>query len=114
MTKTERLQQIIDHFCDGNKTNFGISVGIGNSSVHSWLSRDTFDAFLIAEAYPQIDTRWLLTGNGNMLLDSETVEPDEPSEDQLCNKSFTVITSQLAEKDEQIRTLLDIIKSMKS
>lgn len=111
MTKKERLQQIIDHFCDGNKTNFGIRVGIGNSSVHSWLSRDTFDAFLIAEKFPEIDCKWLLTGKGQMLLGEEHAQEEELDEETL---PVRILKSQLEEKDKQIYKMLGIIEKLKS
>ena len=67
MTKKERLEAIITHYCDGKPTVFAKYIGVAPSTISSWLARDTFDYELLFAKCEQISPDWLLTGKGDML-----------------------------------------------
>ena len=82
------------------------------------ISLDTITA--IANVNPDISLRWLLLGTGNMVEKAATVITQQSGEHSTntslqYNDSTTVQTlcdslrEQIKTKDEQIRTLLDII-----
>lgn len=76
MDKTTMLECLINHFTDGNKAAFGRMLGIKPQTINSWLLRNSFDIDLIYSKCAGISAHWLLTGEGEMLVDlsaSQTV-----------------------------------------
>lgn len=70
MKPSERINYIIDAFCGGNANEFSRKTGIGKSAV-SVLRKGAGDdrgigayAERIAKAFPGVNCRWLLTGDG--------------------------------------------------
>lgn len=67
MDKKERLLALIDHFANGNKTQFAGMIGVSPQGLSTWISRDTFDTERIYSKCVGVSPRWLLTGEGPML-----------------------------------------------
>lgn len=70
MKPSERINHIIDTFCGGNANEFARRTGINKSAI-STLRKGAWDdrgigtyAERIARAFPRVNCRWLLTGNG--------------------------------------------------
>ena len=69
MSKRERLEALIDHYSNGNKSDFARMLGIKPQTINSWMSRDSYDIDLIYSICENLSADWLLTGEGKMLLD---------------------------------------------
>ena len=67
MTKKERLEAIISHYCDGKPSLFAKQIGVAPSTISSWFARDTMDYDLLSAKCENISPEWLLTGRGEML-----------------------------------------------
>lgn len=67
MDKKERLLALIDHFANGNKTQFAGMIGVSPQGLSTWISRDTFDTERIYSKCVGVSPHWLLTGEGPML-----------------------------------------------
>lgn len=67
MTKKERLEAIISHYCDGKPSLFAKQIGVAPSTISSWFARDTLDYDLLFAKCENISPEWLLTGRGEML-----------------------------------------------
>ena len=67
MTKKERLEALISYYSAGNKSQFARKLGITAQGISTWLARDTFDIDLIYSKCENISSKWLLTGQGNMI-----------------------------------------------
>ncbi|MCR5714414.1 MAG: S24 family peptidase [Bacteroidales bacterium] len=76
-SKTNRLNELINFFADGNKTKFANILGITPQGLNSWLSRGTYDIELIYSKCERISADWLLTGRGNMLRSEAPVDKPE-------------------------------------
>lgn len=69
-------------------------------------------------AYPQLDMRWLLTGEGSMLRDGGYVVQNNRDGDNIhgnnvnVDKSEAALLELLKKKDEQIDKLLGIIEKL--
>lgn len=88
MKKSEMVNMLIKHYTHGNKTQFAQLLGVTPQTIGSWLSRDTFNAELIFEKFPDVSASWLLTGEGKML---NTLTPNTVSNTHnICN---TIIPS---------------------
>lgn len=71
MTKKERLEALINHYTAGNKAQFARRLGITAQGISTWLARDTYDVDLVYAKCEDVSAEWLLTGNGEMFVDSE-------------------------------------------
>ena len=63
------LDQIIEHFNFKNKTAFAKFLGKKPNAIINWFYRDTYDAELLAEKFPELNPAWILTAGevGEML-----------------------------------------------
>ena len=67
MNKTIMLEQLINHYTDGNKSKFANMLGIKPQTINTWLTRNTLDAELIYSKCEDVSGGWLLSGEGDML-----------------------------------------------
>lgn len=74
MKDKEKLDKIIQILCLGNKAEFARSINSSPQTITNWLNRGISREGLLAiqKAYPEISPDWLLTGEGEMLADSDT------------------------------------------
>lgn len=72
MTKKERLEALINHYTLGNKAQFAKKLGITPQGLSTWLARNMFDIDLVYTKCEALSPRWLLTGQGEMLLEDKT------------------------------------------
>lgn len=47
MEKKDRLLKLIEHYSDGNKSEFARMIGVSPQAVNTWISRNTFDIDII-------------------------------------------------------------------
>ena len=88
MNTAERINYIIEKFCDGNANEFSRKTGIGKSAVCR-LRKGDLDgigayAERIALAFPRVNCRWLLTGAGDPCA-------REAGEGEISRKLSTII-----------------------
>ena len=62
--------ELVDYYCNGNKSQFANMLDIKPQTVNSWVSRDTFDAELIYTKCKEVSAEWLISGEGSMLKDN--------------------------------------------
>ena len=70
MEKKDRLLRLIEHYSDGNKSEFARMIGVSPQAINTWISRNTFDIDIVYAKCINISPEWLLTGNGPMLKTS--------------------------------------------
>lgn len=71
-TINDRMQQIADYFCEGNKAAFAKKIGIAPTSISNYLgkqraSKPSADLLEKIVNSLEVDAMWLLTGKGNMI-----------------------------------------------
>lgn len=77
MDKSVRLEQLINYYSAGNKTNFAKKLGITAQCLYSWMSRNTLDYDVIFAKCEDLSAKWLLTGEGEMLdLEKKNTEEE--------------------------------------
>ncbi len=123
-TVFQRVTDILNVRYDGNVSRMSKALAINTTTLAYQLngkrsiSLDTITA--IANVNPDISLRWLLLGTGNMVEKAATIitqQSGECSQNTNLHYNDTVAVQTLCEslreqiktKDEQIRTLLDII-----
>lgn len=88
------LNEIKLHYGMKKDVDFAIFLGISQSTLSSWHSRQTFDAELIIAKCEDIDANWLLTGKGSMLKDQPTVHSVSEPQALYGNKADRNLESQ--------------------
>lgn len=73
------LEALISHFTNGNKAQFAKHLGVSPQTISAWIARNTFDSELIYAKCRYVDPSWLLTGQGNMLTSTESIQQNVES-----------------------------------
>ena len=113
MEKKEMLQALIEHYDNGNKSQFAKRLGISAQGVSTWLSRGTLDIETIFAKCEGVNPEWLLTGEGAMLNDDEKKTIPSPRMVEVTAEAWDIIKKQaesLASKDRQVEELIKLLK----
>ena len=87
MEKKDRLLRLIEHYSDGNKSEFARMIGVSPQAINTWISRNTFDIDIIYAKCTNISPEWLLTGNGPMLKTSSDNKTNVEQQQVSTNKA---------------------------
>lgn len=76
---SERIQALINAFCNGKNSQFAKIIGVAESNIRSYLAgtQPKFDILSTIAKTFAINCEWLLTGEGDMLKSPST--PSSPS-----------------------------------
>ncbi len=108
------LENLINYYTDGNKAKFAAMVGIKPQLLSNWLNRNTFDAEQLFANCKGVSAEWLLTGNGDMLKNTQIDNSDDcsmlSSADliQLCKD----LVQNYQQRDNVMNKLVSIVKGM--
>lgn len=68
VSKSERLAKIIAELCEGKQTVLAEKLGKSQQNMNMILKKGTwYDACALAEAFPELNEKWVLTGEGEMM-----------------------------------------------
>lgn len=111
----ERLKQLIDYY--GISTNlFSQKIGVSEGAIRKILTQnttirsDTLEK--ISQNFTEINIDWLITGRGEMLLESPQ-KGDGVADSDNISRLIGILQDTLVEKDKQIDRLLSIIEQGK-
>ena len=78
-TISERIQALIDAFCNGKNSQFAKAIGVAESNIRSYLSgtQPKFDVLSNIAIRFAINCEWLLTGSGKMLKEDAVSIPHD-------------------------------------
>jgi transcriptional regulator with XRE-family HTH domain len=111
MNIIDRIREIIKY--KGISTRkFCIDVGIANGFLDKVRDVGSEKLMKILNAYPELSVEWLLTGNGQMLKESQPVKEEKKDEILPTQQIFELLKAQLEEKDRQIATLTEALKEV--
>lgn len=120
MDKKKMLEQLIEYYEKGNKSQFAKRLGITPQGVSTWLNRNTFDSELIFAKCEKISANWLLTGEGSMLREERPkgiihedpqVPTPKPDESILYNM-YKDLMEEKKEKEKKIEKLTEELRAM--
>lgn len=92
-----------------SESEFAKSLGVTPQTLNNWRSKNTFDFNKVRKAFPELSTKWLLTGQGDMLEQSDENECTAPAPvipDDLVRQQGTNILDWITENKtntEQLR-----------
>lgn len=75
-TISERIQALINEFCNGTNSQFAKAIGVNESNIRSYLSgtQPKFDVLSSIVSKFAINCEWLLTGKGDMTKQNAAIE----------------------------------------
>ena len=79
MDKKDRLEAIIGYYSNGKPSVFANFLGVAPSTISSWLARNTIDYDLIFAKCENLSSDWLLTGEGDMLRQADSLPTATPA-----------------------------------
>jgi DNA transposition AAA+ family ATPase len=109
-TVNQRLEKLVDHFSQGNKSAFAKTVGVSSQGLGEILGgRQSAPSFLLLQklfiAYPQVRMPWLILGEGSMLVTQPNTDAVKALQDKIdyANQDYKVKYErlQLANIDKQ-------------
>ena len=110
MSVAERLKLLADF--EGNRTKLAGKINATSQSIsqtikqNSGLRTDTLDA--IARAYPLLNMRWFITGEGESGLDLElpatVIQEDDPEKEVLKDELLTMYKDKVKMLEREIKT----------
>ena len=103
------LEQLINHFTDGNKSKFASMLGIKPQTINTWMARSTFDAELIYSKCEGVSGDWLLSGVGEMLKRNIHFEK---ANSENVNKELLELCKSLIANFQQRDDVMDKLVSM--
>lgn len=109
MDKTSMLEALIYHYSDGNQARFAAMLGIPAQNVSAWLKRNTYNAELIYEKFPDVSAAWLLSGEGDMISNQQNVEIRKSDNEilELCKQ----LVANYQQRDDVMNKLVSIINT---
>ena len=114
MNKTLMLEQLINHYTDGNKANFAAMIGIKPQLLSNWLKRNTFDAELLYKGCENISADWLLSEEGDMIRDTQN------DNSQFVSQSYSpelialckALVENYQQRDDVMNKLVSMVKGI--
>lgn len=106
----ERLTQFAREKYDAGQNKFEAMCGIPRGTING-ITKGISTATLepIAEACPELNLRWLLTGKGNMCVGEDSEDVSKALE---IAKEVEVLKENIAKLEETIKRQDDVIRSL--
>ncbi len=110
MDKSQMLEQLTNYYTNGNKANFANMIGIKPQLLSNWIKRNTFDAELLYQTCKGISADWLLSGKGDMIINSQNDNSQFETKD--CNPELIELCKLLVENFQQRDNVMNKLVSM--
>lgn len=117
--KKNRLEALINHYSNGNKSEFARVLGVKPQTINSWINRGTYDTELIYSKCIGVSASWLLTGKGDMILDksvNNTSQQVNGDNNTVVGRDLTSNTSEnskiLAVLTKQQETISELVSTV--
>ena len=107
------LEQLINHFTDGNKSKFANLLNVKPQTINTWLTRNTFDAELIYSNCDGVSGDWLLSGEGEMLKTDIHIEdyPSNTVNSELLDLCKSLVAN-FQQRDDVMNKLVSMVKGI--
>ena len=105
---------LILHFCKGNKSLFSKKIGVSPSVIGNITGeREGNPSFEVVQkisyAFVSVNTNWLLTGRGDMLIEDQSLSPILPEN---CTAVNPFLSSAAVEQSPKEQFYVEMYKEM--
>lgn len=104
LSKSERLNALINHYSNGKKSDFANLLNVAPQTISTWITRDTYDIELIFSKCKDVSATWLISGEGGM--------HSKPKLSQIKEDPLIMLLHQLEDKDKIINSLHEDIRAL--
>lgn len=102
----ERFIKIVDYYCFGNQSKFAKAIGVPQGNIGNIFSRGTTPSSdIIAKtsiAFPNLNTRWLLTGEGELEISTPSQSQTSDSNIEITNRNLSETVKSLSRTIENL------------
>lgn len=89
MTKNDIINKLVDFYSNGDNGKFAKKLGIAPTTLSSWKARNTIDYDLLFAKCEGINTEWLLSGVGPMVVSENFDISANYEEDESISETYT-------------------------
>ena len=107
------LEQLINHYTNGNKAKFAAMIGITPQLVSNWLSRSTFDAELLYKGCKNVSVDWLLSGEGDMIKQTDNSQIDNTGHNSELLALCKALVDNFQQRDNVMSKLVSMVNRFK-
>lgn len=83
MDKRQMIDMLADFYSNGNKSELARKLGVPQSRLSMWQTKNTFDTELIYNNFVEISSDWLLSGEGSMFRDEYKPRYDKDTRNRI-------------------------------
>lgn len=109
-----QLEQLIMYFAKGNQSRFAKAMNTSQGTIGTWIARGQYDPERIKRAFPQVDGNWLLTGEGNMLLEDKDITKAVLTTHQNTNNGTQIIGESVDNRNSETDMLKQRIADLQA
>lgn len=106
------LECLINYYSDGNQAQFAAKLGVPAQNVSAWIKRNTFNAELIYSKCEGVSADWLLTGEGEMLRERQSVDVAPTCSDKELIELCKLLVANYQQRDVVMNKLISRVKKM--
>lgn len=106
------LEGLIEHYTRGNKAQFAKRLNVSAQTISAWIARSTFDAELIYTKCSDVNPRWLLTGEGEMLAEEGAAGTAEAPAQGANNTNSAQMMQIIIEQAQEIGKLKEQVRQL--
>ncbi len=106
------LEGLIEHYTRGNKAQFAKRLNVSAQTISAWIARSTFDAELIYTKCSDVNPRWLLTGEGEMLAEEGAAGTAEATTQGANNTNSAQMMQIIIEQAQEIGKLKEQVRQL--
>lgn len=106
------LEGLIEHYTRGNKAQFAKRLNVSAQTISAWIARSTFDAELIYTKCSDVNPRWLLTGEGEMLAEEGAAGTAEAPTQGANNTNSAQMMQIIIEQAQEIGKLKEQVRQL--
>ena len=111
MSKSEILETLINSYCDGNKTQFALMIGVTPQLLSNWIKRDTFDYERVYFGCKNLSGDWLITGKGEMFRQNKQNDNSQIDNNELISLCRALVEN-YQQRDEVMKKLISRVDKL--
>lgn len=105
------LKELKKHKNFDSDAKFAQYLGISTQNLSAWYKRNTFDENKIVDKFPEVNKVWILTGEGEMLKNSNTNQVNGNGNTSVAGNGNQITNANITEMLELQKGYQEMIKT---
>ena len=112
MDKSSMLENLVNHYTNGNQAQFAAKLGIPAQNINAWMKRNTFNAELIYSRCEGVSADWLLSGEGDMIRRQQNVDANSTNTNKEMIELCKLLVANFQQRDDVMNKLVSMVKGL--